>query len=327
MSPIPTLESIRVAPARLFAAATFRVLGLPLRVESNSPRVMAAAEAAFGAPVDGTAAARLPGEPAPRVRIRTKGRGGAGVVSHGVPHHELLLVSGRGCRGYADRVRGDAVAEVREGLLDDAEQFRVGVMEALALFLLARLDRDPLHAAAVARGRTALLLAGRSGVGKSTLVYAAARAGMRVLSEDAVFIQLDPLRVWGMPRYVHLTPETSRFFPELEAVRPRVLFNGKTKRAVDLRSLGAAGDGEAVAERAGVCLLARGPRPGIEPVGAATAMEALTAAPEPGFDHFAGSVGERVARVAEGGAWRVTLPPHPADGVPMLRELLDALDA
>ena len=233
MSPEATLHAVRLAPARLFASVTLRVLGLSLRVESNSPRVIDAARDAFGGPDAGAAedgaGARI------RINVRPRRAGDAGPVSHGVPRSRLLLLSSSGCHGYADSMLGEAVAEVGEGLVDDREHLRCGVLEALALFMLARRDRDPLHAAAVMRGGTALLLAGPSGVGKSTLVYAAARAGLQVLSEDAVYLQLDPFRVWGMPRFVHLTPASVRFFPELEGIRPKLLANGKTKLALNLR--------------------------------------------------------------------------------------------
>ena len=323
MSPESTLHEVRLAPARLFASVTLPVLGLSLRVESNSPRVIEAAREAFGgAPAD---------EPAPRphARIRINVRpgrpGDAGPVSHGVPRSDLLLLASGGCHGYADTLLGEAVAEVGEGLVDDREHFRCGVLEALALFMLARRDRDPLHAAAVVRGGTALLLAAPSGVGKSTLVYAAARAGLRILSEDAVFLQLDPFRVWGMPRFVHLTPGSVRFFPELEGVRPRLLANGKTKLALDLRERAPAAPCPA-AGRAGICLLARGPAPGIEALETEDVVGALTAAPEPGFDLYAGSIGARIRRAAERGTWRMILPPHPSDAVPMLHRMLDAVE-
>jgi hypothetical protein len=320
--PESTLPSVRLAPARLFASATFRVLGLPLRVESSSPRVIAAAHDAFGDAEEAGAAgpvARI------RINVRPGGADDAGPVSHGSPRRQLLILSSPGCRGYADNLLGEAVAEVGEGLLDDAEHFRCGVLEALALFMLARRDRDPLHAGAVVRDGTALLLAGRSGVGKSTLVYAAARAGLQVLSEDAVYLQLDPFRVWGAQRYLHLTPGSERFFPELEGVRPRLLANGKTKLALDLR-VHAPAAGCASAGRAGVCLLARGPAPGIERLGAEEVVDALTAAPEPGFDVYAQTVGARVRLAARRGAWRMTLPPDPADAVPMLHRMLDAVE-
>lgn len=323
MSP-DTLHAVRLAPARLFTSVTLRVLGLSLRVESNSPRVIAAAGEAFGggmldAPV---------GRPDARLRIKVRPQASddeGGPVSHGVPRRELLILSSAGCQGYADTLLGEAVAEVGEGLVDDREHFRCGVLEALALFMLARRNRDPLHAAAVVRGGTALLLAGRSGVGKSTLVYAAAGAGLRVLSEDAVFLQLDPFRAWGMPRFIHLTPESVRFFPELAGVRPRLLANGKTKLALDLRERAPAAACVS-ATRAGVCLLARGAAPGMEPLGADEVVRVLTEAPEPGFDLYADSIGARIRHVAERGAWRMTLPAHPADAVPLLHRMLDEVE-
>jgi hypothetical protein len=323
VNPEATLHAVRLAPARLFASVSLRVLGLSLRVESNSPRVIAAAHDAFGGEDTDESAGKADAHI--RINVRPGRADDGGPVSHGVPRPELLLLSSAGCHGYGDAMLGEAVAEVGEGLVDDREHFRCGVLEALALFMLARRDRDPLHAAAVVRGGAALLLAGPSGVGKSTLVYAAACAGLEILSEDAVFLQLDPFRVWGMPRFVHLTPASVRFFPELEGVRPKLLANGKTKLALDLRERAPAAP-TAFAERAGVCLLARGDVPGIARLEADEVVEALTAAPEPGFDLYAGSIGARIRHAAECGAWRLTLPAHPSDAVPMLHRVLDALE-
>jgi hypothetical protein len=323
VSPESALEAVRVAPAALFTSATLQVLGLSLRVESNSAEVIATACDVFG----GVGAPDAEGAPDARIRINVRlGRAGdAGPVSHGVPRSRLLLLSSGGCRGYADAMLGEAFAEVGEGLVDDRENFRCGVLEALGLFMLARRDRDPLHAGALVRDGSALLLAGPSGVGKSTLVYAAARAGLQVLSEDSVFLQLDPFRVWGTPRCVHLTPSSVRFFPELEGVHPTLLANGKTKLALDLRERAPAPPA-LFAERAGVCLLARGDAPAIERLGVEEVVDALTAAPEAGFDLYADTIGARIRRAAAHGAWRLTLPAHPADTVPWLHRMLDELE-
>ncbi|MBV9110364.1 MAG: hypothetical protein JO306_13210 [Gemmatimonadetes bacterium] len=330
MSPEPTLLAVRLAPARLFATVTLPVMGIPVRFESGSPQVLAAVEASFGAwrVLERDPALVQAGAPV-RVRIRVR-RGGASdararVVGHGVPRPYLLIVSGPAVRGYADALQREAVAEVDAALVDDTLLFRALVVEALALFLVTRMDREPLHAAAVVRGDAALVLAGRSGVGKSTTVYAAARAGLRVLAEDAVFLQLRPFRVWGMPAEVRLGPESARFFPELAHVAVTRMANGKEKRVVPLRGTPGASEWP-LAERVGVCLLSRGGPPRVEPLSAEEMVSALADVPEPGFSHFAASIRPRVRLLAARGGWRLALPGDPADTVGMLHEMLDSVE-
>jgi hypothetical protein len=160
-------------------------------------------------------------------------------------------------------------------------------------------------------------------VGKSTLVYAALRAGLRVLSEDAVYLQLSPQRIWGMPRVIHLKPDAAVFFPELTAVEPCLLANGKLKLPVTIERAQAAPC--PAVQQAGVCLLQRGPAPRLERIDAADAVRALGAAPEGGFALYSDSIGARIQPIAERGAWRLTLPSHPREAVPALHEMLDAV--
>ncbi len=331
MSPEPTLLAIRLAPARHFAAVTLPVLGVAVRFESNSPEVVRVAEESFGwwrvlerdpsLSVGG-------GRACIRIRVRPGGRGvGMGCeVDHGVPRRDLLIVSGPAVRGYADALRREAVAEVDEALVAEGHHFRTLVLEAMALFLVTRQDREPLHAAAVVRGGSALVLAAPSGVGKSTTVYAARRAGLRVLAEDAVFLQLRPFRVWGMPGAMNLHPASVRFFPELAGVPPTRMVNGKHKLALALRGTDGAAEWP-LAGRVGVCLVARGGDADIERVGAEEMTRRLTSGLEPGFSHFTGTIRPRVRRLVERGGWRMTLPPHPADAVPLLHRMLDEIDA
>ena len=295
-------------------ATTVPVLGVPVRFESNDVAVLDAVERAY-------APGAAPDEPAASVRIDVVAGEGLG-VGFEVCDGDLLVVSGDGCRGTSDFTRREAVAEVTGGLLADDAGFARGVLDALTLWIVTGMDREPLHAAAVAEGRSALLLAGESGAGKSTTVYACARAGVRVLAEDAVYLQLFPFRVWGMARAVHLLPDARRFFPELAALPTRPMPNGKTKLVVDLpRPSGA----REPIDRAAVCLLARGGPPGIERVSADEVAAALTRAPAAGFDRFAESIGPRVRRLSEGGGWRMTLPPDPRDVPDLVREMLRAV--
>ena len=309
--------------------ATFPVLGIPTRFESDSPEVLRIAGEAFGA---WRVLERDPGwigTLQARVRIEVI-PGEEGPEDHAPLHFAMegrsrLRFSSPGSRGWSDAERREAHAVVTEGLVRDRQHFRYGVLEALALTLLTRLDREPLHAAALVRGDAALLLAGRSGVGKSTLAYAAVRAGLRVLTEDVVFLQLEPFRAWGMPGYLHVPADSAVFFPELDGTAPAVRANGKIKIAVGLRERGALAP-RPVVDRAGVCLLRRGAPAGVEPLSPAQVLHALAEHPEEGFDAFAATIGERIVRLAEHGGWRLTLPAHPADAIPLLHQMFDALD-
>ena len=310
-------------------ALTLPVLGIPTRFESNSAEVIEIAEEAFGA------WRTLEAEPewieprGVRVRVTVRRRGAgpeAGPPRYRTPRPDLLLAATGESRGRVDARAREAGMLVTDALVADPDRFVAWMLEALTLALLSRLDRQPLHAAAVVRGGTTLLLAGPSGVGKSSLTYAAMRSGLRVLTEDTAFLQLAPFRVWGMPGSVHLSAASARFFPELHGVAPVLRANGKRKVAVELRETWAR-PARQVATRAGICLLQRGDgRPGLRRVAGAEVVRALTTCIEPGFDFFADSIGERVHRAAAGGAWALALPDHPADAVPLLHEMLDAVE-
>jgi hypothetical protein len=315
---------------------TLPVFGIPVRFESNSGDVLRVAEELFAPfPFSRDEGLREMDGPTPRIGIRVvpsmddspgdardSADAGEARVMHTVRDTDLLRISGPLARGYADGRRRRAAVRIRPELLGDAEQFRVRVLESVVLFLVTRAGRHPVHAAAIVRGSAALLLAARSGTGKSTLAYAAMRAGFRVLSEDAVYLQLDPFRVWGVPRRIHLTPDSARFFPELASVPSVVLANGKTKLPVEVGEMAAR---PPFATRAAVCLLERGPVPGITRLSPDQVYAALASEMDEGFDHFRDRIAPRLRRLAEPGGWRFTLPPHPTDAIPHLHAMFDAL--
>lgn len=325
MNPPPTPAPPPAAAAR---ALTLPVMGIPVVFRSPSAEVLSIAEEAFGAwrALPEAYTAGSPVHVDVRVVEGDEGRGRPPIDVRVLGGGRLALRT-PGSRGAADAARGRASARVTPALLADRAHVRYGVLECLALWLVTHRDRQPLHAAALVRGPAALLLAGRSGVGKSTLVYAAMRAGMRVLAEDCVFLEDgDGVRVWGMPGFVHPMPDAARWFPELAAMRPALRANGKTKLAVDVRAAGSAAEPRPL-RRAGICLLSRGGAPGLEPLDGDAAAAALTGAPEPGFDLFADTVGAPLRRLVGHGGWRLTLPPSPVDAVPFLHRMFDALEA
>jgi hypothetical protein len=311
-------------PPALVRALTLPVMGIPVRFETDAREVMDVIGRAFCAWGDASADAAWEGRDPVRVRIR---------VVPGEEDGDLrqrwaggrLRVSAGASRGVAHIARRTAVARVTSAFVRDAERFRYGMVEALTLWMLTALDRQPLHAAALERDGAVLLLAGPSGVGKSTLVYAAMRAGLRVLAEDCAFLQAEPApRVWGMPGSVHLLPDAVRWFPELADAAPTLRANGKTKLAVSVHAAGAAAPPRAV-ERVGVCLLARGPHPAIETLPPHAVQAGLTVRLEPGFHRFADTLGAPLRRLAGRGGWRLTLPATPHDTIAMLHRLFDAL--
>src|SRR5690606_32554444 len=143
-------------------------------------------------------------------------------------------------------------------------------VDTLVLFLLSRLGRVPVHASGVLIGETAVVLAGRSGAGESTLALAAAREGLRVLSDDAVGAQPRPrVRVWGFPRPIHLLPDAG----EGDDAGPLLPRRGRWKRAVTPAAC--RWDSPPGADRAALCLLERGPRVELRPLPLPRAVERM----------------------------------------------------
>ena len=318
------------------------VLGVPVRFEVADPALRDAVEAAYGA-WRGVRADDVAREP--RIRLRTSGGGGlaggegrgggedggahardggggtdaasAAVRTHAGGARLTIDRPGVAARASLDAMR--AAARIAPGVVADPAAVRE-ILDTLTLFLVTRLDRQPVHAAAIAAGGTALVLTGPSGAGKSTLAYAAHAAGLRVLSDDAVYVQIEPrLRLWGTGRPIHLDPRAAEWFPELAGrpVVPRP--HGRRKAAVD-----APAAAPPVAERAALCLLARGPGPPrAEALPPGEAVEAVASTLEPGFDAFEGTIRPRLEALAAGGAWRVVTGARPHDALPVLLELLD----
>jgi hypothetical protein len=206
----------------------------------------------------------------------------------------------------------------------DGAHFRYGVVQALTLMLLTGRDRHPVHAATVARDGVALLLVGRSATGKSAVSYAAARAGFAVMGEDVAYAQLRPeLRVWALPGRIHLSEDAPRHFPELGDQVATLQANGKTKFAIEPH-----GDANVplVAFQARVCLLTRdGGSARLESVGPEEIRSALTQQVESGFDRYGDDIDAATAKLAHPGGWRLHLSSDPAESVPFLREMFDAI--
>ena len=87
----------------------------------------------------------------------------------------------------------------------------------------------PLHAACLEVGGNGMLIAGASGVGKSTLAVALAQAGLNYVSDDWTYIGTDRhgLLAHGVGAAAKLLPDAIQHFPELARFQLSVALNGE----------------------------------------------------------------------------------------------------
>jgi hypothetical protein len=294
----------------------YPVLGIPVRFATNSDDIFTIVENAFGGwdclpPSD-----RLDAVPmVVRFTIGTTSEDVADAnghcpVAHSCPDADRVVASTHGSFGESDPSRRQVVAVVSPALVADREHFRETFLEALTFALLAAFDRHPIHAAAISNGSRAVLLAGPSGSGKSSLALVARNAGLRILGDDHVWIEtVTKFRVWGAPRHIRLLSDKPSDDPRGKAV---VRLD---EARYDPSSYGA--------DAATVCILARGSQASLARVDETTIVTALTERIDPGFDRFPERHPTVVKQLAAGGGWRLILSENPDDALPFLRVMLD----
>jgi hypothetical protein len=322
---IPT-EDVLLRDPTLAYTVELPVLGLPTRFETNSRYVYEMIAETFdawqtlGDRVDA-------GRESPLcvrlvVHEGTEHGEGRAPVRHICPDGIRLIAHSPGSVAVSDPARREAVAFVTTALVAEREQFRSQILEAMTLSLLSHCDRHPLHAAAIAGGARAVILAAPSGTGKSTLAYLAHRSGFHVLSEDRIWIQRSPsLRVWGWPGRIHLRPEAPARFAELAKVPTSPHAGGKPRLAIETTN--GARAPICFTDDFAVCVLERG-------TGAASlhrlAPDALSAMLHaqvpPGFDRFPERMAATAHALTRQGGWRLHLSDDPHDALPLLMRIV-----
>ncbi len=308
--------------------ARLNVLGVPVDFVTNAQAVLSALAAVLDA--DGAAGPREIGTPNPqrlpsvRLWLTDAAVGSAGPISFRESAPHLLEIEGPGFQAQADAQALTASCTLTLAALESNERFQDTILATLTLFLVTRLDRQPFHAAALIRQGRAVLLTGPSGAGKSTLAYAALRRGWSALTDDAVYLQSQPItRIWTRPTRLHLSADAARWFDELANQRPVLRENAKWKLAIE--SLPPAHTAPPL-EHALLCLL----QPSVgEPVSRQLAVDVAMAAllqdMEPGFAIFRDTI-DPVLRtlLRTDGAWLVRTGSDPRLTILALEQLLDA---
>jgi len=201
---------------------------------------------------------------------------------------------------------------------EDRWRWCAHIFPTLLGILSAVIDVAPVHAACLAREGRGILLAGQSGVGKSTLTIATAKREYALLSDDWTYLSgaESQVEAWGLPVPVKLLPDAAIFFPALLAYRPGISLNGETAYEVCPNKCFGASRMQRCPVTA-VALLQRMKTPGckIVPISAAEAISHLVSEIEP-LDGSLASSHERqidLIRRAVGGAscCRVSFNDHP----------------
>ena len=308
-------------------ALTTTVLGVPVRFESNSRAVIDVAAEAFGEPTLPTKSWRR--RPLTvRVIVYHDDHSADTSVRVWSPDPTHLVLHGPDRVAFTDPVRRSAIAYVSCALVARRLVFRQAVLEQLTFGLVDHYDRYPLHAAAIARDSAAVLLHGPSGAGKSTLAYAAHLAGLTVVSDDVVWVQLRPRpAVWGPPgqaRRISLLPDARERFPTLTSVEPTILPNGKRKLSVAIDDARRA---PLRIEQAVVCLIGRSSTDTVLTRARPEQIaDALSHPIEPGFDRFPTRVSACARALAGAGGWRLAISDDVSTAVPHLIAMLDAAE-
>jgi len=280
---------------------TLLPFGIPTLIIAEDPQLLAAAAAAYAhwlaeAPV---------AEPSIELRLEIGSVSTADVSHRIVVDGSRLTLAGAGTSGFADAATGKASATIIGELVNDAAAFADST-DTLLLFLLARRGRTPVHASAFMVGDLAVALAGTSGSGKSTLALAASERGLRVLSDDMIFVQLEPFALWGFPRPIHVFAADAPSGVHQTRVR-----SGKTKAAVPL-ALPALR-----AERCVLVVLERGAELALRAVRPETAVDELMNL-DAGFDLLDEDSRGAIEALASNGAWRMTLSNDPRAAIDFL---------
>jgi hypothetical protein len=285
-------------------------LGIPIRFIADHPELLATACGAYAAwSVESSDAVG----PELELGLELCAAPTVSVSAHIRVEGSRLTLTGA-VSGSAEASTRRARCKVPQSWLSSPARLVDEALDPLLLFLLARVGRTPVHAAGIVLGNTALVLAGPSGTGKSTLALTAATQGLAVLSDDTVHIQCAPVfGVWGVPRPIHVfaADVPGGAYP----VRQR---GGKWKVAIPLRR-----PCPMPVARAALIVLQHGPAVTLAPLPPEEAVAACLPL-EPGFDLLPDESRTALAALAAQGAWRLTLTQEPHAAITLLRRHFEA---
>src|SRR5215469_16973441 len=208
--------------------ATLFPLGFPLRLSTNSPAVIEAAntswgifeqkfmspalELRIGVTKGGNSPSDLP--PAPVARLQW------GHLINIADVNNFTVIDFKAERSFG---------WVTQSIAESPRYLRYYLLDSAVMGMVSGLRAGCLHAACVAPFGRGMLLCGNMAAGKSTLAYAGARTGWTLICDDASYMPLDrdDRLVVGNYHRIRFRSSAVDLFPEFEGrpVTPRVAGN------------------------------------------------------------------------------------------------------
>jgi hypothetical protein len=158
---------------------------------------------------------------------------------HGHETQDVPWFRGRGYFALARFTSADAVwfnlrsrtafGVFSSRVVADSARWRKDILPTIAGILAPVISIVPVHAACLTTGGAGVLLAGSSGIGKSTLAITLARLGYRFLADEWTYLAENNGEVlaWSIPVPVKLLPDAITYFPELSSYRCTTSLNGE----------------------------------------------------------------------------------------------------
>jgi hypothetical protein len=250
---------------------TYCPFGFRLDLASNSREVLDAADENWGT--------YEPEYDDPPLTIRVLVQPGSQLSPqpvHRVQGHLYSVIASRENYAVVDLDALFAYAWVTERTIADHSWFRWFYLDAMAGTMLAQRHVVPMHSACVERNGIGVLLWGPSGMGKSTLAYACARAGWTFIADDSTILPQNRCDcvVTGKPHQARFREDAPRLFPEFDGYATRARPTGKLSIEVPMKAL--PGIRSAVrSEVKRMVFLDRGKARGLERIGVESALEQM----------------------------------------------------
>jgi hypothetical protein len=222
-SEVFSLEDTLAQSGDVLLRRIFYPLGFAVCVESNRYEVLSLSEQSWGATAQSS-----PCEPLKILLevIDDEPKFAEQEPGWQIEDHILTIIFDEKNFLVADLRVGIAKGRISSGSLNAAQLVRYFLLEAAALSMISTLRATALHAACVDWNGDGLLLCGESGVGKTSLAYACARAGWNYVSDDASYLILgsETREVTGDCGRIRFRDVAHKLFPELTGlpVTPRL---------------------------------------------------------------------------------------------------------